>query len=443
MQSRRDHLQAYQFATGRLASSLVSGDPGSGEAPMRRFGLGATYGVVITVLLVVAATVYGLLRPVENTAWAHNGALVFEKETGTRYLYLGGQLHPTANYASALLAVGSGVHLEQVSRASLAGVPRGVAVGIPGAPDDVAPPTALLNGGWADCMRRGTAVDEALDFDPSGVHRIPGDATVLVAGPGTTRYVLWNGKKYAVGSRSVLVALGLDTEQPVKATADWLAALPSGPAIAPPAIPGTGSKGTAVAGDPAVIGQVFRAVIRDTSHYYVLKADGLAPLSATEAALIAAGPGGHGPVRVSPADIAAVRASGDTTLMHRIPDLLDGKDATADGGAALCLLYSADGRTVTVVRETGGAATARASVIVPPDAAVLAAPPKDSAGGTTSDAYLITDQGVKHRLDGQAAEALGYGGVTPRSLPAGLLARIPSGVRLTRAQAVAPVPGVN
>ncbi|MEU6173683.1 type VII secretion protein EccB [Streptantibioticus parmotrematis] len=440
MQSRRDHLQAYQFATGRLASSLVTGDPGTGEAPMRRSGLGATFGILLTVLLVVAAAVYGLLKPVRSTAWARDGALIVEKETGNRYLYSGGLLHPTANYASALLAVGSGAAVEQVPRAALADVPRGVPIGIPGAPDDVAEPTAVLTGAWADCLRPGTTGGEALDFAPATARPVRPGTRVLVAAPDGTRYVVWHDTKYEVDARSSLIALGLDTEQPVKATAAWLDALPSGTPVAPAAVPGVGAPGRTVAGSPAKVGRLFRTEVGGVSHYYVLRADGVAPLTATESALLAGEPGEGQPTQVSPGDIAAVQASSDTSLMHRLPDLLNAPDTTADGGAALCLLHPADGGHATVVRETAAGASP-SGVLVSPDHAVLARPPAGTADADTPDPYLITDQGVKYELVGQAAEALGYGDLTPRTLPAAVLDRIPTGVRLTRAQALAPVPG--
>ncbi|MEU9348156.1 type VII secretion protein EccB [Streptomyces sp. NPDC048278] len=444
MQSRRDHLQAYQFATGRLASALVSGDPGTGEAPMRRSGLGAAFGVMVAALLVVAAVVYGLIKPADTDSWAKAGALVVEKETGTRYIYVNGRLHPTVNYSSALLALGGTSGVQDVSRAGLADVPRGTPIGIPGAPDDIAQPSALLTGAWTDCLHPGSGSGEVLDFDPGSARPLPLDARVLVSGPDGTEYVLWQGIKYPVGGRTALIALGLDTEEPVKAPSAWLNALSTGTAIAHAVIPGAGTGSRTVAGSHAQTGQLFRTVVGDDIHYYILKSDGMAPITATEAALLAAAPGGHQPRQVSPADVAAVQASADHSLLHRIPDLLGGTDATT-GGAALCLLQSVDGSRVrtSVVRETGRAATKGSAIVVPPEHAVLAIPPRKTSDSSTPDPYLITDQGVKYQLIGQAAESLGYGGTTPRVLPQSTLDQITSGPRLSRDQAAQAVPGTN
>ncbi|MEU2778018.1 type VII secretion protein EccB [Streptomyces sp. NPDC007162] len=445
MQSRRDHLHAYQFATGRLASALVSGDPGTGEAPMRRSGLGAAFGVMIAALLVIVAVVYGLLKPVNTHSWERTGALIVEKETGTRYIYVNGQLHPTANYSSALLALGGTPSVQDVSRAHLADVPRGTPLGIPGAPDDIAQPSALLTGAWTDCLHPGSGPGEVLDFDARSARPMPGNARVLMSGPDGTPYVLWQGTKYPISGRSALIAIGLDTKEPVKAPSAWLDALPTGTAIAPAAIPGAGTGSRTVAGGAAQTGQVFRTAVSGDVHYYVLKSDGMAPLTATEAALIAAAPGGSRPRQVSPADIAAVQASADHSLLHRIPDLLDGTDGTADGGAALCLLQSVHGSrlSTSVVRETGRAAAAGSAVLVPPEHAVLATPPKSPSDPNTPDPYLITDQGLKYQLAGQSAQALGFGSVQPRVLPQSTLDQITNGPRLSRAQAAQAVPGAN
>lgn len=198
-----------------------------------------------------------------------------------------------------------------------------------------------------------------------------------------------------------------------------------------------------MAGTSASVGRLFRTDVSGVSHYYVLRTDGIAPLTATESALLATEPGEQQPSQVSPTDIAAVQASSDTSLMHRLPDLLNAHDTTADGGAALCLLHPADGGHNAVVRETGAAAAASAAVLVPPDRAVLALPPHNPAHFDTPDPYLITDRGVKYELVGQAAEALGYGSVTPRTFPTAVLDQIPTGVRLTRSQALAAVPGAR
>ncbi len=125
MQTRRDHVQAYQFAMGRLASALVSGDPGRGDSPTRRSALGSVFGVGLVVLLCAGYGVYGLISPVAKDDWRKDGTIVLEKDTGNRYVYANGELRPVRNYASALLIAGARTAPETVSATSLAGVPHG------------------------------------------------------------------------------------------------------------------------------------------------------------------------------------------------------------------------------------------------------------------------------------------------------------------------------
>lgn len=444
MQTRRDHLHAYQFATGRLASALITGDPGTGEPPMRRGGLGAVFGIMLAGLLVLAALVYGYLKPVDNNSWAHNGALIVEKETGTRYFYADGRLHPTANYASALLAAGGNSGVEDVSRASLAKVPRGSTIGIPNAPDDVAGADALLTGPWTDCLRPGAAVGETLNFLPTRVKPLPATTHVLVEGPHGARYLLRHGVKYPISVRSAFLALGLDTEQPVQATTAWLDDLPTGTAIAPAKISGAGSGGSVVAGRAEPIGTLMNTVVSGTDHYYVLTSDGVAPLTATESALLAAEPDGRRPLRVSPTDLASLPSSPSTLLMHRIPDMLSDTNGT-DDHSALCLLQSLQGSRLqsALVRESDAAATSNAGVLVPPERGVLAESPKNPTAAKDPEPFLISDQGVKYQLSSNAVSALGYGGDTPRVLPQSVLDQVRTGPTLTRESSVVAVPGAN
>ena len=86
MQSRRDHVQAYQFVTSRLASALTTGDPGRGEPPLRRSSLGLMWGVLVAVLLCGGFAIYGLINPGGNFDYKKPGAIVVEKEIGRAHV---------------------------------------------------------------------------------------------------------------------------------------------------------------------------------------------------------------------------------------------------------------------------------------------------------------------------------------------------------------------
>ncbi|GGN05934.1 type VII secretion protein EccB [Streptomyces fuscichromogenes] len=500
MQTRRDHVQAYQFAMGRLASALVSGDPGRGDSPTRRSALGSVFGVGMAVLLCAGFGVYGLISPAAKDDWRKDGAIVLEEDTGNRYVYAGGELRPVRNYASALLIAGERAAPETVSAKSLAGVPHGTPVGIQGAPDTVPTTSALATGAWARCLpgqgadgtggggagaggtsaggtgatggkasggkeSAGTGKEsagqasggkesggqasgdkasggqggagkgsggtgQALLFGGSaaGLLALPADRQVLLAGPGSTRYLLLRGVKYPVPGDSTLIALGLDDQVALPATADWLAAVPTGAALTAPVPAGAGKPAGQVAGQTAQVGQVFRTSTGGTAHYYVMRSDGVARVNATEYALLAARPGAPAARQVGQSDIAVAPVSADGgATTGRVPDLT-GVRALADG--TVCLTEAADGRTRITMGVPGAG-----GVVLPAGDGVLAVP--DGSSSATRAEYLITEQGLKYRIaDTDAEKALGFGDGKHRlTLPAGVLALVPDGPALSRAAA--------
>ncbi|GHJ05916.1 hypothetical protein TPA0907_02830 [Micromonospora humidisoli] len=81
---------------------------------------------MVAVLVAAGVGIYGLLTKVGGNSWRQPGAVVVEKESGATYIYLDGRLHPTLNYASALLAAGRpGTPVVRVSASTLGTVPRG------------------------------------------------------------------------------------------------------------------------------------------------------------------------------------------------------------------------------------------------------------------------------------------------------------------------------
>ncbi|MDI5972862.1 type VII secretion protein EccB [Streptomyces sp. SL13] len=444
MQTRRDHLQAYQFATGRLSSALVSGDPGRGESPLKRTALGTFLGACVVVLLCAGFGIYGLVSPGGNTSWRTAGTVVVEKETGTRYLYTGGKLRPLRNWASALLIAGKGAPVTSVSRNSLGATPHGAPVGIDGAPDSLPAAAGLLNGPWTRCLRPGVGDGQVVDFAPDGTAAVPAGRQVLLSGPGGKRYLLWRGVPYPVPSLSVLVALGLDGDRAVAAPADWLASLRSGTPLTAPVISGAGRPAGKVAGRPARVGDLFTTAVAGGVHHYVLTAHGFTPVGATAAALLAAKPGATPALRVSAQDLAAVPEAASGLPADPLPDVLDAPQA-ALGQRAVCLLQRSQGAKLTtrVVLEGGAAATGRSPVLVPALHGLVAVDrDQELAQRSSPAAYLITDQGIAYRVDDQASgQALGLGSAPATALPAGLLHDLPHGPDLGIGAARATVGG--
>jgi type VII secretion protein EccB len=431
MQSRRDHLQAYQFSVGRLVRAVAAGDAGAGEAPFRRSNLGVIVGTALAVLLSGGAVVYGLISPAASSAWRNPGAVIVEKETGTRYLYLGGELRPTANYASALLAAGQKPSVQYVGRDTLHGIAVGATIGIPGAPEELPPVAALSPGTWALCLRADGGT--VLDLAPAGrTGPAPAAQRILVASTDRSNpaeYLVWNSVKFPLTAPSVLPALGLGNQQPIPAAAAWLAALPTGNPVVPAQVARAGKPGPAVDGRPAVVGALFATNAGGAQQYYVLKSDGLAPITRTEVALFTVA-GAPAPAQVDPAVIAAVPASADRSLLSRLPDLLSGP--VFDAGASLCALQSSPGAAsgTRLVTEQAETIAADPPVVVPPGGGMLVKPPGQNPNSTVIE-FLITDTGEKYLIGGDGAQgALGYSGLTANVVPSGVLDLVPDGPAL-------------
>jgi type VII secretion protein EccB len=434
MQTRRDHVQAYHYAVSRLVSALTGADPGTGEAPFRRAALGATLGAVLAVLASAAALVIGFLDPAASATWRQQGAIVVEKETGTQYIYLGGALHPTLNYTSARLLAGASAAIDYLPRSALDKVPVGATLGIPDAPDSLPLASALRPGQWKVCLAQGRPGGLTLDLRGGAAPGLGSDRA-LVTGPTGAPYVIWDNTKYPVPQQSALIALGFGNSNPVPAPAPWLGALRTGPALAPPAVARAGAPGPAVAGRPARLGALFQSSAGGVAQYYVLLVDGLAPLSRTEFALLAAAPGATPATPVSPAALAAAPASADRKLLERFPGLLAG--APYDPGTpatTLCVRQASAGPPArdTVVTEPASPAT----VEIAPDAGMLVqAPSAGSALGLLPQQFLITGSGQKYPLGPGALSALGYPSSAVRVMPAPILSLVPDGPLLSAATA--------
>jgi type VII secretion protein EccB len=442
MQTRHDRVQAYHFSTGRLASAVAMGDPGNGESPFRRAGLGVAVGTVIAVLLGAGAVVWGLLHPTTSVAWKQQDAIVVDSSTGTTFVYVGSKLYPVANYASALLASGGRSSVQDLAASALVGVPVGATIGIPGAPETLPTASGLLTGGWAACLDPASPSATVIDIAPPAHPTAPpANERILVTTTGGAEYVVWGGKKYALPSKAVLVSLGLGNTSPVTASATWLTALPSGPALAPAAIPDFGEPGPQIGAQATTIGELFETTAGGVQQYYELRSDGLAPISGTELALLLAAPGEVAPRQVGPATIATAPTSADRSLLGGLPDLASGP-VYAASDPALCVrqsgaqsgtgtLFEESAATVSAVPVPGGL-----GVLVPQGRGMLVQPPSPAADIDSGPTYLITTTGEKYPLVGSNAEsALDYGGATAQVMPSAVLSLLPTGPTLSVAGA--------
>ncbi|MEV7893287.1 type VII secretion protein EccB [Streptomyces cyaneofuscatus] len=487
MQSKRDQVQAHGFMMGRLSSGLLTADPDAPESPLGRTTRGVVFGLLVTVLIGAGATVYGLLRPGGNETWRKGENLVVNRETGARYLWTGtdGVLHPVRNYASARLIGGAQLKAVDVSTASLRDVPVGSPAGIPGAPDTLPGPAQLDSGAWHMCV---TGPDGALPSTSGGVTGIGVDRAgattlvagapletqdvgagrgVLVTGPDRTEYLVWRGSRLPLDRPSdARNALGYGSERAMPVSAAFLDALAPGPALKPPAVPGRGEKGPVLGGEPSRIGQLFEvSVVGGGSTYHLLRKDGLVPLSRLEAALVLGDPAtqkdayeGRSPearevgadaLRTHRAEETA--AAGAAAELPRTPPV----PQSAPRGTALCAQVDGGNggariRSVLVpltalapvavsqgaAQPVAGACARTDATVVRPGRGALVRALHASGAAHAGTTYLVAENGVKYRVPAKdSLSALGYGEGDIGSVPAPLLAALPTGADLDPAAA--------
>ncbi|WEH43412.1 type VII secretion protein EccB [Streptomyces sp. AM 2-1-1] len=464
MQSKRDQVQAHMFVMQRLASGMLRADPDAPESPSGRTNRGVAIGLVVAVLVCAGTFVIGLIKPGGSDSWKTAGDLIVDKGTGARYLYLEGRLHPVRNYASARLLGGKDLGTTTVGSSSLDGTPFGSPVGVPGAPDTLPPASGLDTGSWQVCS--GLAATPSGEVSGTTALAIGATAeggalgagqAVLLAGPDRSRYLLWQGSRLRLDAEAGAAdALGYGSAVPRPVTAAFLDALPAGPDLAPPDVPGRGSPGPALGNGSTRLGQLFRVDVPGTApRYHLLTAKGLVPLTETGAALVLGDPqtrtqayAGRAPTaRPLGSDVLGRHLAPATDALAALPAapprLVDiPRDSVACVGvdgtpgrtrvSAAVLPGAVLGPAVQPAPEARPSCLAVDTVSVAPGRGALVRAVSSGGAALGDTTYVVDGTGVKYRVGSSTAlEALGYAGATARTLPAMLLAMLPTGPDLT------------
>jgi type VII secretion protein EccB len=470
MQSRRDQVQAHMFVMSRITSGMLRADPDAPESPQGRTNRGTVIGIVIAVLLCAGMFVWGLISPGRSNSWHDAQGLIVDQDTGTSYLYLDGRLHPVRNYASARLIRGTRMTTHRVRTKSLDGTPHGRPVGIVGAPDSMPAGAGLTRGAWAVCSGTGAAGSVAavttLVVGASGGDGVlkAGEA-MLVSAPDTSVYLVWQGSRLRLDPKGgAAVALGYGGRAPTPVSPAFLDALPSGPDLAAPVVPGMGQAGPSLDGHATRIGQVFRVgVLGSEPRYYQLRRNGLTEIGTTVADLVMGDPavrrdayaGATATAANLPPDVLNDHlATGTDTAAGALPEspprLVDrqpGRNACvrvqpSDAGPRVSVALDDQAALGTAAQAATAAACVPVDrITVPPGGGALVrvlTADGGTAGGTT---YLVTDTGTKYRVPSAAdMEALGYSTGQAVALPSPLLAMVPTGPDLS---AVAAASGAS
>ncbi|MGI5166780.1 type VII secretion protein EccB [Spirillospora sp. CA-253888] len=442
MQTRKDLLQAHRLMTQRASLALISGEPDNPELPLRRMNVAAFSGIMIAILCCAAFGVFGLIRPGGAKGLEKAGMLIVEKETGARYVWCEDRkLCPVVNYVSARLVAGAdGKSRRTVSSNSLSKYERGPTIGIPGAPNTLPDPKKLTKGPWAVCVR---AVESTSAGRQSLVTLMAGrsvggaqlreDQAMVVEASGQN-WLIWRNMRMRM-PKYALIPLGAT---PVQISGKWLDSVTQGPDFAAPVIPDMGQAATGPNG-PAQVGRIFSVpTASGGTSSYVLRKDGLAPITPIQQQLMIADTttrrayGGRQPQPV-PTDAGRVSGMPQSSQQVRDPRL-DGKAPSLvqyRETSPLCAVYDDPSGNSDAKLTIGGTLpspppgpqqSGADQLVFPPGSAALAGRVPSPGKADKVDTYYLVAEGKRFPVkNAETAEKLGY------TLP-GNAAKVPAGV---------------
>src|SRR5882757_3712693 len=473
MASRRDELRAHQFLKQRAVSALVVHQTDPEQPPFRRPSVAAWGSLALALVGLAVAGVIGLVTNKKATTLQAGQAVIVEKGTGARFVFLNGLLEPVANYSSALLILGDHLSTQNVDSKTLQGIPRGPAVGIAGAPDELPDSKHLLSGGWAMCSEASTIaaggrVDSSLllvgQHPAGGVGAGDRAALVNVAATGK-QYLIWHGYRHEItDQRAVSAGLALAGESSIPVASAWVDVLPAGPALAPITVPGAGGASRALLSRPQTrAGQLFVVPVSGSvRQYYLAQANRLVAITPLQFEIQLAAPATRPaypgaspqPIRLDPAELTLADQSTTASAVSDPPRDRPAFVAPASPTAAACAAFDpgSAGPTVSIGATLPPASAQQATpgrsaigtpladrVAVPAGHAALVSIVANSQAAAGTLAF-VTDAGDLFPLaSSDVPKILGYAGLTPTRVAAVLAARIPQGPALDPARARQPL----
>ncbi|ONK12463.1 type VII secretion protein EccB [Streptomyces sp. MP131-18] len=457
MATTREQAEAYAYENRRRTTSLLRGADEARFDPRRRLNRSLGGGIAIGILIMAGFGIAGWLGGGRGPDLPDTGAVVVG-DSGGRYVVNDGVVHPALNLASALL-VGGG-ELTEVRQATLDDAPRGLPVGIPGAPDALPDADALVDEDWTLCATPsetgGAPTRTALYLSVPGVAPDGGDggdsggggtggATVLIQAGDGGLWLLTEGRRHAIepGIRDLL---GLQSVAAVQLPEEFIATVPEGPAITIPE-PGAGS------GAAPDVELPFEAAVGDLAHtagggagrqFYLVRPDGLVSVPELVHTLLSAEAAGH---EISASDAARAprsddSAPGDPAWPDALPDAEEpGRNqpvcvSSPPGGRPGDAPWQAEVHLPAALPEPAGL-----TPVTPADGARLGlldeiwmpagsgALVRASASGGTGGTYvLVTDSGTGYPFASpEAVERLRYAPDEALSVPQSFVGLLPAG----------------
>lgn len=448
----RLQVSGYRFLVRRMEHALVRGDTRMLDDPLRAQSISLAAGAVVAVVALVVCAIVAILRPADD---AGDARILVVRDTGAMYVRVGDVVHPVFNLASARLVAGVPDAPRVVGQQAIDNALRGPLLGIPGAPQGIAPPLTAGESSWTVCDdARGETVVVA---GPVG-DRAAAPGTVLVRqrnGGAAATYLLYGGVRARVDLRhpAVVRALRLDGIEPQPISVAVLSAIPEAPEIVPPHVPHSGSPGPGAL-QRYPVGSVLKVVHANSgpeaaADYFVVLAGGVQRLGHVAADLIrytGSRAGGQIP-EVAP-DVIGAAPVLNSLPVHTFP-----ARSAARGARVICARWSGhpdrDAATAVLVGDevpmsspaarlvqADGDGPAVDAVSLPAGrSAVVRSVGLTGRGPSAGPMFLVTDSGVLHGIrDNEAADSLGIT-VPPQPAPWPVLSLLPRGPELSRSAA--------
>ncbi|ULD38990.1 type VII secretion protein EccB [Rhodococcus qingshengii] len=166
----KTQISGYRMLVRRIEQAFIRWDTRLLSSPFSAQTTAMSIGAGLCALILIAGLVVSWIKP----APSRGEATIIATQSGGRYVMFEGALHPVTNLSSARLITGRADSVKTVKDAELEKYPRGLLMGIPGAPDEMVPRTDDTSR-WAVCTQYDSA--SALDLTPRVSTR-----TLIVAG---------------------------------------------------------------------------------------------------------------------------------------------------------------------------------------------------------------------------------------------------------------------
>ena len=472
--STKQQVQAYRYGVRRVVHAVSTGSATPPGTDTARPGLFLVIGAVIAGVVVAGFLVYGFINPKPSIGSA---SVLIDGDGGGTYVMRDEVAHPAMNLASAMLAAGGSTdtgdgttpEVRTVTTETLAEVPKGQLLGIPGAPASLPTDEEMVADTWQVC--------DVVRADPAAAPGTPGlRTTTVVVGENGTRpspestaflvrsdgvrgdWLVVDGRRSVLDtSDSALMAgLGLDPTRERTVSLALLNAIPEGSPLTRPSIPAAGSA-VSFGDTDFTVGEVLRvtSATGDADFQLVLQ-DGIQQVGPVVADVIQATSGqGEEPRTVTPASISAAPVAPEPQDFSAWPRVAP--DLAAADAPGLCADWRfVDGDAVVrvdpvaavplpagatpVPAPPGADRDARASlgladaVYLAPGRGFVAALTSSGSATDSGSLVLVTDQGIAYPVVSRAAlTALGLSRVQPAS--ADLVSLLPQGPVLDPAAA--------